>query len=192
MGKNYCNVEQKWCKFLKRGICKYSNCSLDNISKCQRVTEIETVTLSDILRQVAFDDVFKELTKWFSNQESNFNGYASVFCTLLEKTPKRHKLDDLFIEVKKVTEDDETEWLNVSGINIAKKDNISYGIEFEPWDEWVSMYITQETLDSLSKEEIVAACLYEMTFFGFTENKVQNEKNRLINAVEEAKTKSNG
>lgn len=192
MGKNYCNVEQKWCKFLRRGICKYSDCSLDSISKCERVTKIETVTLSDLLKQVAFDDVFKKLTKWFSDQESNFNGYASVFCTLLEKTPKRHKLDDLFIEVKKVTEDDETEWLNVSGINIAKKDNISYGIEFEPWDEWVSMYITQETLDSLSKETIVAACLYEMTFFGFTENKVQNEKNRLINAVEKTKAKSNG
>ena len=187
MGKNYCNVEQKWCKFLRRGICKYSNCSLNNISKCERVTKIETVTLSDLLKQVAFDDVFKELTKWFSDQESNEDGYSSVFYPLLEKTPKRHKLDDLFIEVKKVTEDDETEWLNVSGINIAKKSNITYGIEFEPWDEWVSMFITQETLDTLSKETIVAACLYEMTFFGFTENKVQNEKDRLSNVLKKMK-----
>ena len=186
MGKNYCNVEHKWCKFLRRGICKYSNCPLEEIDKCKRITEIETLTLSDLLKQVTFDDVFKRITHWFTDQEHNKDGYKSVFETLLEKTPKKHKLDDLFIQVERVEEDD-SEWLDVSGINVAKGDNISYGIEFEPWDDWVTMFITKETLASLTKEDIVAGCLYEMTFFGFTEKKVQDESKRLLNAVKEAK-----
>jgi hypothetical protein len=153
--------------------------------------EIETTTLLELLKQVDFDDVFKSLTRWFNDQESNESGYRDVFNTLLEKTPRKHRLDDLFINIEKIKEDDST-WLNVSGINIAKKDNITYGIEFEPWNEWVSMYITQNTLDTLTKEEIVAACLYEMTFFGFTDEKVQDERNRLIESVEETKRKRNG
>lgn len=191
MGKNFCTVENKWCKFLKRGVCKYSNCTLDNIDKCKRVTEIETTTFSELLGQVNFDDVFKELTRWFNDQEKNESGYRNVFFTLLDKTPRRHKLDDLFINIEKVKEEDST-WLDVSGVHVAKKDKVTYGIEFEPWDEWISMYVTQHTLDTLTKEEIVAACLYEMTFFGFTDSKVQSERDRLIESVEEAKAKRNG
>jgi hypothetical protein len=82
-------------------------------------------------------------------------------------------------------EDDGTEWLNVTGVNVNTRQH--YGIEFCKWSDWVSMFITQETLDAFSKEDIVAACLYEMTFFGFTEKNVMDEKDKLEKSVEEAK-----
>ena len=49
------------------------------------------------------------------------------------------------------------------------------------------MFITQRTLDILSNEEIVAACLYEMTFFGYEEKDVMNEKTKLENAFNECR-----
>ena len=70
---------------------------------------------------------------------------------------------------------------------MINKNHIRYGIEFEPWIDWVSMFITQSSLDTFTKEDIVGACLYEMTFFGFTENNVQNEKQKLIDSVNECK-----
>ena len=51
------------------------------------------------------------------------------------------------------------------------------------------MFITQETLDNFSKEEIVAGCLFEMTLYGFTENKVRDMHNKLFEAIDEVKNK---
>ena len=47
--------------------------------------------------------------------------------------------------------------------------NKSYAIEFVPWIEWISMFITKKTLNILSNDEIIIGCLYEMTWSGFTE-----------------------
>ena len=49
------------------------------------------------------------------------------------------------------------------------------------------MHITQDSLDNFSKEDIVAACLYEMTFFGFTDSEVQAEAKKLQESYEECK-----
>ena len=186
MGKNYCNVEKKWCKFLKRGFCPMANTNIENVSRCPRLIAIETTRLSTLLQQVNFEDVFDRLTFWFNDQEKSENGYRKVFNYLRTLKPKKHNLSDLFILIDKVKEDNSV-WLNVHGVEVIKKDNKTYGIEFMEWADWVSMFITQETLNILSKEDIVAGCLYEMTFFGFDETTVMDSRNKLINSIEEAK-----
>ena len=188
MGKNFCKVEGKWCKRLKRGICDETKTPLNEVRRCPRLEKIETVRLADLLKEVSFDPVFYRLCHYFPSQESSREAYEKVFNKLCLMTPKKHRLDDLFIEIHKVhEEDDGSEWLNVSGQEIIKENPISYGIEFSRWIDWVSMFITQETLDSLSKEDIVAGCLYEMTFFGFEEEDVVEEKEKIFNSIEEAK-----
>ena len=184
MGKNYCKIESKWCKFLKRGVCQCANASLDCVNRCPRLIEIETRRLADVLKEVDFEKTFNRLTYWFKNQESSKTGYKDVFDKLLTMKPNKHNLSDLFIEVNKVFEDDGECWLNVHGI-MPKSPQKGYAIEFTPWNDWISMFIDQKTLDSLSKEEIVAACMYEMTFFGFEEEDVQDSHNDLINRYEE-------
>jgi hypothetical protein len=52
------------------------------------------------------------------------------------------------------------------------------------------MFIDRETLDSLSKEDIVAGCLFELTFDGFTEGKVIEAKDNLFKTFEEIKNKT--
>ena len=185
MGKKYCEVEKKWCKLLQKGICKCANTEIENVDKCPRIAEIETTTLKTLLREVKFDDVFKMLCKYYPDQKYSRNGYESVFNKLLKKKPKKHRLDDLFIRVEHIN-DENGEWLDVDGVNLKKPD-IAYGIEFLKWSDWVTMFITKETLRSLSKEDIVAGCLYEMTFYGFTEEHVMSEKKRLEEGIEGAK-----
>ena len=186
MGKTFCKVENKWCKFLKRGTCTYCNSSLGEVSRCPRVAEIETTRLLDILKTVSFDDVFSALCKWFPNQgqEDCFEDYKKVMDILLSKKPKKHNLDDMFITIDKVIEDGR-EYLDVLGLDHIR--NKKYAIEFVPWADWISMYITQETLDTLSNEEIAAGCLYEMTFNGFSEEDITDKKNRMINSLIEIK-----
>lgn len=185
MHKNYCKIEHKWCKYNKKGLCNYCNEKLASISRCPRLTEIETVRFYDLLKKVTFNEVFASITKWFTGQEKSIEGYRNVFNTLLAMTPKKHNLTDLFLNVEKVIEDDGEEWLNIDGITFDKKNH--YGIEFEPWIDWISMFITQETLDSFSPEEIVGAAMWEMTFFGFTENHINDERQKLIDSAKECK-----
>ena len=186
MGKLHCKIENKWCKFLiRKGICTYCDKNIKEISRCPRLSEIETVRFSELLKVVSFEDVFVALTKWFDNQEPAKDGYHEVFRKLCLMKPQKHELGDMFIDIHKVKEDDGSEWLDVSGKFPNK--TITYGIEFCPWIEWVSMFITQTTLDMFTPEEIVGACLWEMTFYGFTEDKVDETKKELIKSVEDAK-----
>lgn len=191
MGKSFCKIEKKWCKFLKHNICLYCTKNIFDINRCPRLFEIETIRLATILQEVTFEDVFKCLIRYFTDQEVNKDAYLSVFNTLLEKKPKKHNLDDLFICVEKSKDDfsnDDREYLNTYGINVINHTNIRYGLEFCEWIDWISMFITKETLKTLSKEEIVASCLYEMTFFGFCEEKVKDEKQTMINRFEDLKS----
>lgn len=190
MGKNYCKIEHKWCKYNKRGCCTYCNKNLTEVPRCPRLSEIETVRFYSLLKKVTFDDIFSAITSWFKNQEKEIEGYHDVFNTLLCMTPKKHNLSDLFINVERVVEPDGTQWLNVDGQTFDKKK--TYGIEFEPWVEWVSMFVTQETLDNFSVAEIVGAALWEMTFYGFKERDVMIQREKLHEAIEETieKTKN--
>jgi len=184
MGKNFCTVENKWCKLLRRGVCKVANTELNNVNRCPRVVEIETTTLYTLIREVKFEDVFERLCHYFESEKDSKDGYESAFNELMGKKRHRHNLSDLFIKVEIVNEDG-SDYLNTDGIDI--KNGKHYGIEFCPWEDWVSMFIQQETLDTLSKEDIVAGCLYEMTFFGFSENRVQKELKEMRESIEEAK-----
>ena len=184
MGKFYCNVEKKWCKLLRKGVCKVANTQLENLNRCPRIAAIETTTLYDLIRMVRFEDVYERLIYYFPSQENSREGYESAFAELLTKKQLKHNLNDLFISVE-IDNEDGHDYLYIHGIN--KKTNITYGIEFCPWSEWVTLFIDQNTIDSLSKEDIVAGCLYEMTFFGFSEKKVIETRDEMYKGIDEAK-----
>lgn len=186
MGKNFCKVEWKWCKYLKHcGLCAYNNTLADVLGRCPRVVEIETTRLYTILHRVKFDVVFSRLCKWFPDQKQNKEGYKKVFDTLLQITPGKHNLNDLFIHIF-IDEEDGRKYQDVCGVNpLHANYDKSYGIEFLPWKDWVGMFITQRTLDTLPEEDIVAGCLFEMTFMGFEENQVIEAKNKLTHIMDD-------
>lgn len=179
--KKYCDVGKKWCKFLRKGVCNFSDCELCDIVKCPRIAEIETVTLYDLIREVDFDEVFSRVCFYYPSQNYR-EGYENAFNELLDKKQKKHCIGDLFIEVN-IVEDDDEDYLDVCGLNIQNGNR--YSIELCEWSDWVTMFITKETLDRLSKEDIVAGCLYEMTFFGFSEKSVMEQLNKMENAFKE-------
>ena len=78
------------------------------------------------------------------------------------------------------------------GVSGRKKDSANdgheitpfYAIEFTPWDEWLSMEIDSNTISEFAELDIIAHCLYEMTFIGFDETKIQGELNHLDKTAE--------
>jgi hypothetical protein len=103
-----------------------------------------------------------------------------------EKKQNKHLLGDLFIEVE-IVEDEDEYYLEVTGLNT--KSGVHYAIELCEWTDWLTMFITKETLDRLSKEDIVAGCLYELTFFGFNENKVLGKRDKIVDDIKKMRNK---
>lgn len=166
-------------------MCAWCNKNISDVSRCPRLSEIETVRFSELLKKVKFGDVFASICKWTPDQDQSFEGYKEVFNKIRKMVPQKHDITDLFINVDLVKDDEFGDWLNVTGETFDKKKN--YGIEFCPWKEWVSMFVTQKTLDTLTPEDIVGACLYEMTFYGFNEETVEEQEKKIYDAVEECK-----
>lgn len=197
MSKNYCKIAQKWCKFLDKNMnCNYvnrscpknlKNKSIDKLRSCPRLAEIETVRFSQLLHYASFDIVFETLLKWYPDQKENKEGYEKVFDYLLTLKPKPHKIGDLYISVEKWEDNGET-GLDVTGVDIRYPEDKrpSYAIEFMPWIDWISMFIDDNTMKNIPGYDIVAACLYEMTWFGFEEKDIQNRKDKMISSVQKS------
>ena len=180
MGKKYCNICRKWCKFLRHGVCTFENVGVDTLTRCKRLTDIETTRLATLLREVNFDVVFSILHDMFGENEEQRDGYLAAFNNLCTMRPKKHYLNDLFIKIERLDGE-----IYVSAVNVFRNGHRKYGIELMKWKNLISMFITNDTLNNFTKEEIVAGCLYEMTFYGFEESKVNEARERTEAAFRE-------
>jgi len=66
-------------------------------------------------------------------------------------------------------------------------DEQSFAIEFRPWSQWLAMDIDPSCYENKrTNAEIVACCLYEMSFMGYTDAEVQTCGKRLLKRVNKA------
>ena len=97
----------------------------------------------------------------------------------------------IIVSNEKDTFDDEG-YVNVSGKYNYPKENTdehsySLALEFTAWNEWLGMDIDKKSLQNFSELEIIAHCLYEMTFMGFEEEEIQAEMNKVEKDIEDYK-----
>jgi len=63
-----------------------------------------------------------------------------------------------------------------------------FGFELEPWQNWLGLLVDQDTRQVFSPAEIVAACLWEMSYVAFDEETIS----QLADHLQTAKTKDDG
>lgn len=116
--------------------------------------------------------------------------YRNVFEKLIITEPIDYELDIVLTECNDdpIFEEDKESYVDVSGRKrIPDPDSIteSYALEFLEWDKWLGMDLAPETINSFSELEIIAHCLYEMTFISFDEDEIQEQLKSLNDSVEE-------
>lgn len=177
MGKNFCKVEGKWCKLCQSHghICKYNGDNdIATIRRCPKRVSQQTVRLKDYVQDVTIDDVMEGMEKWFPDQIASKDKYSEVL-ELLKNI--KAEVTNWKIRVEKVYECG-YEYLDADGYVPNSKLGY-YSITFQPWKHWAGMNIEQTTLDTLSKNEIIAAIFYEMTWWGFSEKQIKEEVEKL-------------
>lgn len=61
----------------------------------------------------------------------------------------------------------------------------SYGYEYEPWDNILGFQIDENNAEKFGKTRLLANILYEMTFFGFSEENIDKERKILDQRTKE-------
>ncbi len=140
----------------------------------------------ELVYKYKWDEICPVLISLYPNDQQNIAGFKMVFEQLrtltLSETNMRIILEEVFDEF-------ENEWYTcVSGRDgtLKKEENpeifkddkignqeVAYGIEFVDWEEWLGMDIDPEAISNYSETDIVAHCLWEMTFYGYTQEAIK-------------------
>jgi hypothetical protein len=133
------------------------------------------------------------LLKLYPDQDKMLDEYRSVYEKLKITEPADYEeLEIILTEYNcdpNFASDKET-YVDVSGQKkIPDTDEITngYAIEFLEWDKWLAMELAAETTKNFSDLEIIAHCLYEMTFVDYGEEAIQEKLKSFTDTVEEYK-----
>jgi hypothetical protein len=149
------------------------------------------MTFKELIQSNSWLSIETILLELYPGEEINRFAYMDVFEELLFMDPEG---SDIEIVVAQQKDDfDGEEYVDVSGSYKSPKneeEEFSQALEFTAWNEWLGMEINQESLLHFTELEIIAYCLYEMTFVGFDEEVIQEEMKTMESSLEEYKNMS--
>jgi hypothetical protein len=168
--------------------------------------------LHELLNDLSWIEIQEALLRNYKDTEKSIKKYEEVFFKLIKMNPVENtmRISISYVEKDLIEDNDFQPYWHVCGLNgtLQKNSNdadlfqeadkeflnseVSYAIEMTPWNEWLGMEIDQETANNveLTRADIVAHCMWEMTFFGFEEEKIQEILNDLNEKSEEIKNMS--
>ncbi len=161
------------------------------------------MNLKELVYRTNWCDVKASLINTYPDAERSIEGYELVFSTLssliTQKTNMRIFIESVFREGI-----DKQPFVDVSGKNGTLNRNLSdfqhlgkpqdseyanseasFALEMVPWEEWLDMEIDSASRQDYSDSEILAHCLWEMTFFGFDQTTISNQKEELDRRIKE-------
>jgi len=84
---------------------------------------------------------------------------------------------------KTIREDEDLNYNNwLSDEQLDKE--VTYAIEFTPWNEWCGMQIDPDALKTFTPVDIVVHSLWEMTYISHNEMDIENTQNELKGIVD--------
>lgn len=161
------------------------------------------MTLAELIAQTTWPEVRAALQWNYDDAKESIGGYRKVFTELKRLTPAS---SDMRLIVRKSTQTviGEPAQLEVVGhngtLNSELRDfqylkanvdeeyahaEVDYSLSFQPWEEWLASEIDEVTQSSFTGPEIVAHCIWDMTFHGFEQVAIQEELAELNRRVDE-------
>ncbi len=107
--------------------------------------------------------------------------HSQVYATLLKLHPEA---DDTVVHIDLKEEEDGFEDFDVYGIKPGAKD--AWALELTRWELWLGMEVAPSTLQRFSSSEIVAHCLYEMSFCGYDQEEIAHLTTEVRSRAEKA------
>lgn len=143
-------------------------------------------TLRDLVFRVEEVDVTEVIGRLYHRRETQWlpDAVADVLGQLRKLVPdpagSRYQLS---IELTPPVDPEDQPFWDVSCIKEGDPDRC--GLDLSPWDEWLALRVSQSLLDKMTAAEIVGHCVWEMTFYGFTQEKIAAFRAELECSVKE-------
>ncbi|MGY6523529.1 MAG: DUF6557 family protein [Mongoliitalea sp.] len=149
--------------------------------------------LNDLIKSYNWLSVELTLLRLYPDHEKMLDEYRNVFEKLKNTEPEEYdKLEIILTEYDcdpNFESDNET-YVDVSGQKKTPDPSDitnGYAIEFLKWNKWLGMDLAIETTKNFSDLEIIAHCLFEMTFIDYDEEAIQEQLKSHNARVEEYK-----
>jgi hypothetical protein len=143
-------------------------------------------TLRDLVLEVQEAAVVEGIARFYDQRETQWlpDAVGDVLDQLRKLAPdpagSRYQL---CIELTPPVDPKDQPFWDVSCIREGDLDR--YGLDLSPWEEWLALRVPQSLLKEMTVAEIVAHCVWEMTFYGFTQEKIAAFRADLECSVEE-------
>jgi hypothetical protein len=140
-------------------------------------------TVGDLIHSLDNAKVLSELARLYQGEGEDLDGYAEMWLVLKDLRPKLTKMSVLLS--RRWSDDDPSEpCVDISGVETG--DPQQYAIEYIEWQEWLSMpVIVAAELQPMGAEEQLAHCLYEMTWAGYRQEDIAEQKQEIVDSVAE-------
>lgn len=156
--------------------------------KYYSVIIMSTMIFKDLLLTVEWLPVRYYLMEGYPETTSmeQTGRYEELFYSLQEREPDVQREDCYTIEVDYVFEEHsvgQSGYFHVNGRKPGCED--AYALELSPWAEWLGWNV--RISPGMPEAEFVAHCLWEMTFFGFEESRIEEQRRILMERADEAR-----
>ena len=143
-------------------------------------------TLRDLVLEVQEAAIVEAIARFYDQRETQWlpDAVSDVLRHLRKLAPDpANSRYQLSVELTPPVDPTDKPFWDVSCIKEGGPDRC--GLDLSPWDEWLALRVPQLLLDNMTAGEIVAHCVWEMTFYGFTQEKIAAFRAELECSVKE-------
>lgn len=161
------------------------------------------MTFADLIASTTWSEVKAALLWLFEDEATHLQEYRKVLATLRRMSPNPNRMR-ISIEHRPIPGYDEEPSPEVIGRNgTLNRDledfkhmkshaseeygdkEVAYSLSLSSWCDWLGMTIEHETFREYTSAQVIAYCLSDMTFHGFTEAENQEFNAELARRVAE-------
>lgn len=140
----------------------------------------------DYVQETPWNEVAQAMTKdydWLTERDYFYDKYGKIY-----EGFKTTKLIDsnkfIYLELVKEDEEDEESWFTDISMSVDGVTDSRIGIDFVEWGECLSLQVNPIILDTYTVSEVLGHFLFEITFYGATNEEVQAKYKKICDDVD--------
>lgn len=146
--------------------------------------------VKEVIKKYSINTIIDRVSEIYDNVEDSREGYTNLL-NVLDKLKPCTIQNVMVIHIKHVhtiwDEDDigDDIYENVFGISPDSDD--TWALEYTTWDKWLGYEVDVKTLKNYSKIDIVAHCMWEMTWAGFDQKTIKSQIDEITGRMDDVK-----
>lgn len=143
-------------------------------------------TVGELFHSLNRDEVIATIDRIYPNPKVDYPSYEAAWDIILRKESATQTTMVCELYTAQSCDDPPETYIGVHGREPGE--DVAYAIEFVPWAEWLSMEIrVLPECGEVPPVEVLAHIFWEMTWVGYDDQSIADEKEAIEDKVEEVK-----